>query len=134
MSFIVRAIEQSDYGAAHHLLMSNRRDHCVNDAAQFMTLLHHSQLKLVAEQGQEMIGFMRALTDGLSNGYVSMLVVHPDYRRQGVGKALVNAAIDHAEPTVIWVLRAGREGAAEFFSAMGFSESSTAMELKRQHP
>jgi ribosomal protein S18 acetylase RimI-like enzyme len=134
MSFIVRAIEQNEYGAAHHLLMSNGWAHRVNDADQFRMLLDHSQLKLVAAQGQQMIGFMRALTDGLRNGYISMLVVHPDYRRQGVGKALVNATIQSVSPHVTWVLRAGRESAAEFFSAMGFCKSSTAMELKRQHP
>ena len=48
-----------------------------------------------------------------------MVVVAPQHRREGIGSALV-AHVTAGSPEVTWALRAGREGAAEFFS-----ESST---------
>jgi ribosomal protein S18 acetylase RimI-like enzyme len=132
MSIDIRKIDPSEYEFARELLSANGWSHRVDDRANFHKLLQNSQVPLVALKDHRIIGFIRAITDQISNGYISMLVVHPHFRRQGIGKALVNAAIDYVSPSVTWVLRAGRPGAADFFAAIGFNKSEEAMELKRQ--
>ncbi len=134
MNFVVRDIDFSEYDAAQRLLADNGWFHCVGDEAHFRMLCDNSPQVLVAVNDRQVIGFVRALTDRLSNGYISMLVVHPHFRRRGIDKALIQAVMSYGSPTVTWTLRTGREGATEFFSAIGFSKSSEVMELKRQSP
>jgi N-acetylglutamate synthase-like GNAT family acetyltransferase len=86
---------------------------------------------VVAVADDEIVGCARAITDGISNGYVSMVVVAEPHRRRGIGQALVERLIG-SESNITWVLRAGRTGAAEFFAQLGFSASSTAMERSRR--
>ena len=49
---------------------------------------------------------------------------------QGIGRALVEH-ITGDDLRITWVLRAGREGAIEFFAKLGFQVSSVAMERLR---
>jgi ribosomal protein S18 acetylase RimI-like enzyme len=124
----VRAIQPSEFEAARALVLAggwNRRG--VNTAAEFGALLQNSQLALVAVDGEEVAGFLRALTDGLSNGYISMVVVAQSHRGKGVGTALVRAAMG-TDDQVTWVLRAGRDGVARFYEKNGFAKSQVAME------
>jgi GNAT superfamily N-acetyltransferase len=81
--------------------------------------------------GHRIGGFARGITDGIANGYLSMVLVAPEHRRNGVGSELVSAAIG-SNPNVTWVLRAGRgEASVEFFKALGFEPSALAMERLR---
>jgi ribosomal protein S18 acetylase RimI-like enzyme len=124
----IRAIRPAEFEAARTLLKENGWDRSgVNTPEEFQALLARSSVALVAVEGSQVIGFLRALTDGMSNGYVSMLVVAVQCRGQGIGSALVRAAIGENEQ-VTWVLRAGRAGLSGFYEKNGFARSQVAME------
>lgn len=116
--------------AVYELLQQNGWAHRVLSLDDFTALVNASACNVVALKEGQVIGYARAITDGLSNGYISMLVVNPAYRNQGVGRDLVQAVINSA-PNATWVLRAGRKGAAHFFEKLGFQTSSIAMERNR---
>lgn len=124
----VRAIRAGEVEPARQLLLAAGWDRGVAQPGEFSRLLENSQIKLVAVAQGEVIGFLRAITDGMTNGYISMVVVSERHRRHGVGKALVRAAMGESRQ-MTWVLRAGRApGVSEFYERLGFAKSEVAME------
>ena len=132
MKFSVRKVDPGEIGKVRDLLASNGWANRVEGEDRFHMLIDNSSIANVAVVEKQVVGFVRALTDRLSNGYISMLVVDPAYRKQGVGSALINSVIEFGGPEVTWVLRAGRKGAPEFFASLGFASSALAMELNRR--
>ena len=102
----------------------------MGDAERFHRLVEGSQRTAVAVHEGQMVGFARGIMDGVSNGYLSMVAVDPKHRRKGVGRRLV-AHVVGPDRSLTWVLRAEREGATQFFEAIGFVPSVAAMELRR---
>ncbi|KRD27195.1 GNAT family acetyltransferase [Acidovorax sp. Root267] len=126
----VRDLLDRDIPQVHALLVAHGWSHRLGTLSQFEALVAASQCNLVALNGDEVVGYARAITDGLSNGYLSMLVVATAFRGQGLGRALVQQTLAKA-PAATWVLRAGRPGASDFFARMGFAPSAIAMERTR---
>lgn len=113
--------------SARVLLQSAGWGKRVADPSTFGRLISQSQVALVAVHEGQVVGFLRALTDGLFNGYISMVVVAEEHRGKGIGSALVRAVMgENTEMT--WVLRAGRDGVSAFYEKLGFSLSEVAME------
>jgi len=126
----IRDIGDSEIEAARRLLRAAGWMDRVSDANEFRQLIARSSRSIVAVEDGEVIGFLRALTDGMSNGYISMVVVDEKYRCKGVGRVLVSA-VTGENRNMTWVLRAGRDGVAAFYEKMGFVRSEVAMERVR---
>ncbi len=124
---LVRAIEPSEHEAARCLLLAAGWDRAVSNLQEFQALLAASQVALVAVRDGPVLGFVLAITDGLTNGYISMVVVAPEHRGQGVGSALVRAAMGESR-RMTWVLRASDDGAITFYKKLGFTQSAVALE------
>jgi GNAT superfamily N-acetyltransferase len=132
VSVVVRPAGESDRQAVQGLLLACGWDHPrVADPERFTELYRASGRSLVADDDGTIVGYLRAITDGVANGYIGLTAVAPAYRRRGIGRRLVERLLGD-DDGITWVLRAGRDGAKEFWESVGFVPSAIAMERVRR--
>ena len=127
---LIRDVKPEEVESVRQFLCANGWAQRVDDAHAFALLIGNSQRTAVAVLDRRIVGFARAITDGMSNGYISMVAVSPEHRLRGVGRALIEHVTGN-DGRITWVLRAGRDGASAFFEKLGFQVSSMAMERLR---
>ena len=64
----IREIHPSEIESTRRLLEANGWSHRVSNSEDFREVISRSQRAIVAVQDGELIGFLRALTDGMANG------------------------------------------------------------------
>ena len=133
MTINFREVEPGDYDGLRQFLTEQGWTDRVRDVERFRTMLERSHLTMLARDGDEIVGFARALCDDACNAYISMVAVTPARRRQGIGRELVTRLMSgDTDGRITWVLRA-RADSVGFWSRLGFTPSSIAMErLRRQ--
>ncbi|HEX8650277.1 MAG TPA: GNAT family N-acetyltransferase [Pyrinomonadaceae bacterium] len=124
-----RPIGREDYEAVRQFLSEMGWQERVADPARFQMMMEKADRTVVAFDDHRVVGFARALCDGVSNGYISMVAVAPDRRGRGIGRELVRR-LTGEDSTITWVLRAGR-GSTGFWEKLGFKPSEVAMEKIR---
>lgn len=97
----------------------------------FETLLHHADaLLLVADVGDRIVGYLLAHTSLtlFANGpvaWVEELMVLPDARRTGVGRALMGNAEHWAKRTGAAYIALATRRASSFYRSLDYEESAT---------
>lgn len=67
------------------------------------------------------VGMGRVISDGISDAYIQDLVVLPKYRRQGLGKKLVNFLIKQClSEGIVWIGVIAEPGSDKLYRGLGF--------------
>ena len=94
---MIRKMQITDYNAVYNLWLANKGmglndvDDSESGIARF--LVRNPDTCFVAERNGKLIGVIMAGNDG-RRGFIYHTAVHPDYHRQGIGSALVSAALE----------------------------------------
>ena len=124
-----RSVTPAEYESVRQFLAEVGWQHRVSNPEQFRRMMENTDRTIVAWDDSRIVGFARALCDGVSNGYISMVAVAADRRGKGIGRKLVEA-LTKDDLNITWVLRAGR-GSEGFWKKIGFKGSEIAMERVR---
>ena len=84
-----------------------------------------------AWDGERLVGFARALTDGVHRAYIEDVVVDPEYRGQQIGERVVAALVEAIGDVHIVSLFCEPERVA-FYGRNGFKESTTQRMMHRE--
>jgi ribosomal protein S18 acetylase RimI-like enzyme len=103
------------------------RDRRVEDLA---IALSHSNPVISAWDGDLMMGFARATSDGVYRATIWDVVVHPDYQGAGIGRKLVETVLSHpliARVERVYLMTTNQQS---FYTKIGFAvNASTTMVL-----
>ncbi|MEN9215774.1 MAG: GNAT family N-acetyltransferase [Gloeomargarita sp. HHBFW_bins_162] len=99
------------------------------------TAIQHSEPVVTAWDGERLIGFARATSDHVYRAVLWDVVIHPEYRGQGLGRTLVATLLAH--PSVqrverVYLMTSSQQG---FYERLGFTENlTTTMVLFNRQP
>lgn len=83
--------------------------------------------------GQKLIGFARATSDGIYRATIWDVVIHPDYRGAGLGSKLVETVLSHPRMNRVERVYLMTTHQQRFYEKIGFeSNSTTTMVLYNQ--
>jgi ribosomal protein S18 acetylase RimI-like enzyme len=64
------------------------------DRDRLAQLVRGSMFVVSAWDGDRLVGFARAISDGASNAYISTVAVLPGYQKRGIGRGLIQRLLE----------------------------------------
>jgi ribosomal protein S18 acetylase RimI-like enzyme len=96
-----------------------------------LDLLRGSYAVQLALDGNTVVGFVTAISDGVLSAFIPLLEVLPDYRNQGMGKELMRRLLAQLDRFYMVDLRCDA-GLEPFYDALGFQVLDRGMGIRRQ--
>ena len=84
---------QLDFAAVLDLYASVGWSNYTNRPQQLEQAFHQSLFVMAAYDGEELVGLIRAVGDGLTIVFIQDLLVYPQYQRQGIGRSLLQQTL-----------------------------------------
>ena len=78
---------------------------------------------VIALYQDRIVGMGRSISDGVSDAYIQDVVVDKDFRRQGIGEAIIHRIVQFLpEHNIKWIALISEPGSEEFYQQLGFRE------------
>ena len=91
------------------------------DPVKLAATVEGSRYVVAAKDGDRLVGFARAISDGVTNAYVTTVAVLPAYQGRGIGAELVKRLLEGKE-TIRFVLHANPD-VQDFYRKLGFEDA-----------
>ncbi|KKK46242.1 hypothetical protein LCGC14_3164180 [marine sediment metagenome] len=82
--------------------------------------IEYAWLVITAWDGEKAVGTVTVYSDGVNSAIIDDLVVHPNYRSQGIGSTLIKSALDRILSLGLTVQLYPIPGRESFFARFGF--------------
>jgi N-acetylglutamate synthase-like GNAT family acetyltransferase len=99
------------------------------DPARLAQIVRGSMFVAHAREGEKLVGFARAISDGASNAYISTVVVDEAYRHKDIGSELIRRLMAGRDG-IQFVLHAAPKVHA-FYKQCGFEDHPDCLVRKR---
>lgn len=101
------------------------------DKSKLKGLIKGSFAFAVVIDKNQTIGMGRILSDGISDAYIQDLIILPEYRKQGIGKKLVDKLIEYCHSKdVKWIALIAEPDQDGFYSSAGFKHMKNCVPMK----
>lgn len=95
---------------------------CIDDLAIAIT---NSEPVISAWDGDKMMGFARATSDGIYRATIWDVVIHPDYQGAGLGRKLVQTVLSHPKMSRVERVYLMTSDQQKFYERIGFEKNQT---------
>jgi ribosomal protein S18 acetylase RimI-like enzyme len=87
--------------------------------------IKHSNPVITVWDGESLIGFARATSDGIYRASIWDVIVHPEYRGAGLGSKLVETVLSHPLVNKVERVYLMTTYQQKFYQRIGFTENQT---------
>lgn len=87
---------------------------------------------LSAYLGDQLIGTGRIISDGVINGYICGVIVHPDYRNEGIGKKIVQRLVEQGLKAQLHIQLLSDDSKAPYYESLGFEVFTVGMKFAKE--
>ena len=96
--------------------------------------LSNSKPIVSAWEGNRLIGFARATSDGIYRATIWDVVIHPDYQGAGLGRKLVETVLMHPHVNQVERVYLMTTHQQKFYERIGFEQNSTTTMVLNNQP
>jgi GNAT superfamily N-acetyltransferase len=96
-----------------------------------LELLRRSYAVELALDGDDVVGFATAISDGVMSAFIPLLEVLPEYQHQGIGTELIRRLLDQLDDLYMIDLSCDAD-LESFYSVLGFQVLDRGMGIRRR--